>query len=886
MDEGVLRDLLTANPADESAAEALGRVLASSERWGELVQLLLDRIEHPGGARAALYLRLAETLHRHLDQSSEALVVLLEGVEETDADDQLSALIEEVATSTDNWSEVLSSYETRLERASNPQVLHRRLASWYRRAGRRSDEMRHRLALGQHDPDDVTNSEILENHYEETEAWHELVGLLEGRLEHQTDPDARRELSGRIGLILDEKLSRPRAALDWYGLMFREFPEHALLETLVRLIKASGEYERSVSLLDAALAEPHRCGETQRQVYLLVASLCHHQLEDPDRALEAYANASKAGPWDPEIASQLRRLSRQRGNWAALVEQLGQDIEETSDGEARFQLLTELGETQGNHQGDHTAAIEAWYAALELKPDHKPTLVRLMDLFRQTEQWEASIKSLKKLTSLEMDLKKRAQYFHAIGVIQRDKLSDSQAAVRSFDLALEFDPGFLRAFQAIDEVLNAEQNYERQDRYYRKMLVRALDNNLDENLISTIARNLGQINHLHLNDPEEAVKAFDIAIRYGCTDRSLYQLTADLEGSIGRVDSAAEKYESLIAADPTDLDPYHALVTLYCGANRLDDAFCVCRVLMVLGHATPEESALERSVRRGTTHQQLKPMQGEAWAFVSAGFRYPQVGELLKWLTAPLLSSVALTEKALGIEKGASSEHGERLVALTTSILQLKTPEVKISGRFPRVGIGHLDVPVVLVHPDVGTHSKAEQLFSSVRTLFMFDHRHYLATIDTGYRKRMARLKSLLATVHQWLMPDRAQPGCMPELLSLLNEYGGHERDICLELIAPLLGLKDYGIAEWLRSVENSANRIAFTICDDLETAIRMIRQDPYPMSDESANNRIIDILRYAISRDYRQLRQELRIAAPSPGQERSPDTTFDDLDPTTVQED
>ena len=168
-------------------------------------------------------------------------------------------------------------------------------------------------------------------------------------------------------------------------------------------------------------------------------------------------------------------------------------------------------------------------------------------------------------------------------------------------------------------------------------------------------------------------------------------------------------------------------------------------MLTVLGHATAEEQSLERSVRKGLSNQKIKPMESDAWALVTEGFSYPQVGELLKWLTGPLLSSVALTEKALGIEKGSSSEHGERLIALTSSILQLKTPDVRLSNRYPRVGIGHLETPVALVHPDVGTHSKAEQLFSAVRTLFLLDHRHYLATIDPGHGKRIQRLSSLLA---------------------------------------------------------------------------------------------------------------------------------------------
>ena len=103
MDEGVLRDLLASNPRDEGAAEALIRILTDGERWEELVQLMLDRLDQPTGAKTSLYLRLAEVLHLQLGQSSDALVVLIEGLTETEDDGQLGDLIEQVATANDQW---------------------------------------------------------------------------------------------------------------------------------------------------------------------------------------------------------------------------------------------------------------------------------------------------------------------------------------------------------------------------------------------------------------------------------------------------------------------------------------------------------------------------------------------------------------------------------------------------------------------------------------------------------------------------------------------------------------------------------------------------------------------------------------------------------------
>ena len=83
--------------------------------------------------------------------------------------------------------------------------------------------------------------------------------------------------------------------------------------------------------------------------------------------------------------------------------------------------------------------------------------------------------------------------FGAIAVHQQQNLDDRFTAVRSFDKALDFDPGFLEAFEAIANILNQDRDYARQDRYYRKMLKRALENKLTINSFSHSVKDWGRL---------------------------------------------------------------------------------------------------------------------------------------------------------------------------------------------------------------------------------------------------------------------------------------------------------------------------------------------------------------------------------------------------------
>ena len=73
--------------------------------------------------------------------------------------------------------------------------------------------------------------------------------------------------------------------------------------------------------------------------------------------------------------------------------------------------------------------------ALELNPDSKQIFVRLVEIYQKNNKWDASIKVLRKLATLEADQTKAAFHMYSVGLIQKDHLKDHYLAV-SFDEAL------------------------------------------------------------------------------------------------------------------------------------------------------------------------------------------------------------------------------------------------------------------------------------------------------------------------------------------------------------------------------------------------------------------------------------------------------------------
>ena len=125
-------------------------------------------------------------------------------------------------------------------------------------------------------------------------------------------------------------------------------------------------------------------------------------------------------------------------------------------------------------------------------------------------------------------------------------------------------------------------------------------------------------------------------------------------------------------------------------------------------------------------------------------------------------------------------------------------------------------------------------------------------------------LSQILGTVHQWIAPKTVIDDHLPELLTGLKTLPADERAKFAGLLKPLLAQPNYGIEEWLSGVESIACRLAFVICDELDTAVHEIRRHDRPLSQEPANTRILDVVLFAISPMYTSIRQRMGLSVDS----------------------
>ncbi len=146
-------------------------------------------------------------------------------------------------------------------------------------------------------------------------------------------------------------------------------------------------------------------------------------------------------------------------------------------------------------------------------------------------RWNEAVAVLDELAENESDPAKRFKYRYTVGVIERDKIGDHQAAVRAFDAALDANVLEMKAFEAIEQILTEQQDWNELERAYRRMLRRVLENDdlVSDDIKALLWQNLGDVYRRRLDHVQSAIQAYEAALQYKPDDPVLLAILSELE---------------------------------------------------------------------------------------------------------------------------------------------------------------------------------------------------------------------------------------------------------------------------------------------------------------------------------------------------------------------
>ncbi|MGO9714610.1 MAG: tetratricopeptide repeat protein [Polyangiaceae bacterium] len=570
-DEGAVtawRELLTLDPNDRKAQEALkkkyltlGRwddlegFYAESGKWDEFIRILeqQEAKETEHGAKISLLFKIAQLWadkKQKLDRAAKAYEKVLEL--EPNSLRAAESLIP-IYTQAGNAKALANAIEVKLSHEEDPQTklaLLREVAALYE--GRVRDPQRafeRYLAAFALAPGDEQARTDAERAAKVTGEWERVIGAYRAAIDANAgDVELENALRLRLGRVLVAEVNRIDEALDAYRAVHDASPDDpsalSALEHLYRQTSRFGEllgiYEKKRELTsDAAEKKP---------ILFEIAKLYETELKDLDKAIDTYHAVLEDDGAEPRALAALDVLYGQLERWDPYVDTLRRRIE-LDVGEAEIiDLKYRLGQTLDKHLGDSPGALENYREILFLDSRHEGARLALEAMLRsdlkaeaaailegiyeERADWPKLIGVLEILAGAEGNVEKRVQLQRKVARIAGDNLNDQTRAFEALASALKDDPSLGETRDAIERVTAQSDAWPQLVALYDEVAAGITD--------ATLAR-------------------------------EYWMRLASIDERLGDVDDAAKGYQHVLSLDPADPEALAALESLFTRTERWND---------------------------------------------------------------------------------------------------------------------------------------------------------------------------------------------------------------------------------------------------------------------------------------------------------------------------
>jgi tetratricopeptide (TPR) repeat protein len=344
-------------------------------------------------------------------------------------------------------------------------------------------------------------SERLEELYESTERWHDLVRHLEGMLKkNELIDDVRFRV--RLAELMDAKLTDPSRALTVLMTVKADGDKEVLLARvdLQRRLKMFAQLEVSLDALSHVLIEPVQVAD----VHAERGDLLRFELNRSETAIEAYGSAVACDPSQVGALKGLVDLYREQERFGELASTIEQMVGYT-DGFEKVDLLTELSRVRLEQLGRRESALESITQAFELDGDEPAVLRMMIQAQRSTGDISAALASYERLHSVyqvEGYDEPAAPFKHSIGELCELNGRDDEA-LRWYKDALNYDVNFIDAYESCQDAMLKNEGLEATLNYLQTYLDKALSPRTEHFLRLRIGR-------LAWRELRQAERAFEL----------------------------------------------------------------------------------------------------------------------------------------------------------------------------------------------------------------------------------------------------------------------------------------------------------------------------------------------------------------------------------------
>lgn len=516
----------------------------------------------------------------------------------------------------------------------------------------------------------------LEVFYAESGKWDEFIRILESNEAKETETPKRISMLMKIAeLWMTQKGKVDRASRAYEKVLSYDEQHLPAAVALIPIYEAAGNPKGLAGVLEVKLAHSQIPGE-QLTLLRQVAALYEGKVNDKAKAFARFVAAFELDPSDAESQADVDRAAGATGRWDDLIQAYRaaiQRAESDSDFTTVTALRLRLGRVLVDEVGRVDEALVEYRAVYDAEPENTTALAALEKLYRQTERWRDLLEVYSKKRELAEDFEQKKQILYETARLYELQLSDSAAAIETYQAVLEEDPADAVALESLDRLYGVTEQWAA----YAEILGRRIELDVSEETLVDLKYRLAQAQAVHLGDAGSALENY----------REILFLNQDHEGArlalegmlaeeqhsgeaasiLESIYEAREDWEKLIGAleilARSDAEAGRRVELLRkmaaTAAQRLND---VPRALEAQARALKEDPALTES------RLELEAFAESAgtWDRLIAIF-----SEIAAAVTDPSLAReywlrVAATEERLGQVKAAAESY-EKVLALNAA---------------------------------------------------------------------------------------------------------------------------------------------------------------------------------------------------------------------------
>jgi tetratricopeptide (TPR) repeat protein len=546
------REILIEDPKDIAVLKLLDRLLEKEERFEELKDVLLTEIDRAAESElTSLQLRLANIMRIHMKTPEEAVKQYVELLQrEPDQSDALTALIEmfdageakvEVARvlvdrleDKENWRHLIAVLNALCEASEDPQERKDALVKIARiYASKLSQKDLAFSALGRAFYEDPTDEQIrmaLERGAQETGSYELLAVVYERSVEDIEDRSVRLTLRRRLASLYEERLEETEKAIEHLQAVVSLDPKDSA--SLIALEQVYRE-QQDFGALAETLGRRAKLAENQDEataVLYEIASIYEEKLGDFGGAIRAYKEVLEHQPDDIAALRMLDRLCVKQGRNQDLIDVLKRQIEvldKSNEKEESLDVRYRLAHLYENEFADVENAAVLYKEILETDPHHASTVEYLEGLVAEgrwtdgavdlleaayavSGDWKKYIDTLETQVRQSRVLSRRLELLAKIAEVQEKKMGLKTLAFNTYVRMFHEDLSNVQVRNDLERIASEDETLEALAAVYEE----ELDNVEEPVLGAQLALKVAQIQESELEDDEEAIRFYKIALRF------------------------------------------------------------------------------------------------------------------------------------------------------------------------------------------------------------------------------------------------------------------------------------------------------------------------------------------------------------------------------------